>query len=144
MAYQVLLDLSAPAKSRREYPEVSYSVIAALVSGAMGIEPAHAGDDYDVQTLPQPMTKADELSVTSLRIKSNVLDVSHTSDAGTRMSNRSGPPIRWRAAFLGAVEKLSVNGRSVPAEHGFLPGGMRISWTTTNLPSGGSVTVSRQ
>jgi hypothetical protein len=142
-AYQVLLDIAAPGKPRREYPEVSYAVIAALISGAMGIEPAHAGDAYDVQTLPQPMTKADDLSVASLPMKGNILDIAHAADASTRFVNRKGPLIRWRAAFAGTVDHLKVNGRSVRAEHGLLAGGMHISWTTVTVPSGGSVTVSR-
>src|SRR5205823_764819 len=71
-AYRVLLDMAAPDKPRREYPEVSYAVIAAFVSGAMGIEPAHAGEAYDVQTLPQPITKEDDLSVASLRMKGKI------------------------------------------------------------------------
>jgi hypothetical protein len=143
-AYRVLLDMTAPDKPRREYPEVSYAAIAALVSGAMGIEPAHAGEAYDVQTLPQPMTKKDDLSVVSVRMKGNILDISHAGDTGTQFVNRNGPAIRWRAAFMGAVDRLSVNGRSVRAEHGSLVGGMPISWVTITVPAGGSVTVSRQ
>jgi len=143
-AYRVLLDMAAPDKPRREYPEVSYAVIAAFVSGAMGIEPAHAGEAYDVQTLPQPITKEDDLSVASLRMKGNILDISHAADASTHFVNRNGPAIRWRAAFMGAIDKLSVNGRSFRAERGSLAGGMPISWTTITVPSGGSVTVSRK
>ena len=142
-AYQVLDDLAAPGKPRREYPEVSYAVIAALVSGAMGIEPAPAGDTYDVQTLPQPMTKMDDLSVTSLRIKGNTVDISHVVGPGTRFFNRKGPALRWRAAFEGTVDKLQANGRLVRAEHGLLAGGMPISWTTVTVPSGGSAIVTQ-
>jgi hypothetical protein len=141
-AYRVLLDLAAPDKARREYPEVSYAVIAALVSGAMGIEPAHAGEAYDVQTLPQPMTKKGDLSVASLRMKGNILDIAHAADGSTHFVNRNGPPIRWRAAFIGAVNTLSVNGRFVRAEHGYLGGGRPISWTTITVPSAGSIIIS--
>lgn len=141
-AYRVLLDLSAPGKPRREYPEVSYAVIAALISGAMGIEPAHAGEAYDVQTLPQPMTKTDDMSATSLRIKSNVLDISHAAGASTRFVNREGAAIRWKAAFEGTADTLNVNGRSVRAGHGTLASGSPTCWTIVDVPAGGSVTVS--
>jgi len=46
-AYQVLFDLASPHKSRREYPEVSYAIVAAIICGAMGIEPAHTGESFD-------------------------------------------------------------------------------------------------
>jgi len=142
-AYQVLLDLAARGKPRHEYPEVSYAVIAAFVSGAMGIEPAPAGDSYDVRTLPQPMTKTEDLSVSSLRIKGNIVDISHVSGPGTRFVNRKGLALRWRAAFQGPVDNLQVNGRLVRAEHGLLAGGMPISWTTVTVPPGGSAIVTQ-
>jgi hypothetical protein len=142
-AYQVLLDLAAPGKPRREYPEVSYAVIAALVSGAMGIEPAPTGDSYDVRTLPQPMTKTDTFSVTSLRIKGNIVDISHFAGPGTRFVNRKGPVLRWKAAFEGSVDNLQVGRRLVRAEHGLVAGSMPISWTTVTVPLGGSVIVTQ-
>jgi hypothetical protein len=144
VAYRVLLDLSAPGKPRREYPEVSYGVIAALISGAMGIEPAHAADAFDVQTLPQPMAKADNLSVASLHIKSNILDITHTGETRTQFINRQGPAIRWKAQFVGTEEMLRVNDRWEHAEHGSLPGGTPISWIIVTVPPAGSVTVSRE
>jgi hypothetical protein len=121
-AYSVLLDLADPGKHRREYPEVSYGVVAAIVSGAMGIEPAPGGDDYDVQTLPQPLTRTDDLSISSLPIKGNLLEISHAGDRTTRFRNSAGSPIRWRAAFKGNAERLVVNGRPVPASHALLRG----------------------
>jgi hypothetical protein len=141
-AYSVLFDLADPGKSRREYPEVSYAVVAAIVSGAMGIEPAHAGDDYDVQTLPQPLTRTDDLTISSLPIKGNLLEISHAGDRSTRFSNTAGSPIRWRAAFKGNSEKLLVNGRPVPASHALLRGWLRISFTTITVKPGETAVVS--
>jgi hypothetical protein len=143
-AYRVLLDLSAPDKPRREYPEVSYAVISAIVFGAMGIEPGHGADTFDVLTLPQPMAKEDNLSLASLRIKNNVLDISHAGDSRTHFANREGPAIRWKAAFAGREHKLKINGRWVRAEHESLFGGRQISWAMITVPPGDSVTVSRR
>lgn len=142
-AYRVLLELSAPNKPRREYPEVSYAVIAAIVSGAMGIEPSYGGDSFDVQTLPQPMTKSDELSLKSLRIKNNVLDILEAGDTRTSLVNREGPMIRWKAAFTGIEQRLKVNDRVVRAEHGSFFGGVKISWVIVAVPPGGSAAVTR-
>ena len=142
-AYRVLLDLSDPAKPRREYPEVSYAVVAALISGAMGIEPAHAGAGYDVQSLPQPMNKGDDVSVASLPVRGNVLDLSQHGDIMQRLTNRKGPVLRWRAEFLGTEQRLMVDGKPVRAGHETFPGGKSISWTIVHLPPGSSVTVSR-
>jgi hypothetical protein len=141
-AYSVLFDLADPGKPRREYPEVSYAVVAAIISGAMGIEPAHAGEDYDVQTLPQPLTKTDDSTISSLPIKGNLLEISHTGDRTTRFRNTAGSPIRWRAAFKGFSERLLVNGRPVPASHALLRGCVQISFTTIAVKPGETAVVS--
>ena len=141
-AYQVLFDLSAQDKPRREYPEVSYAVISDIVSGAMGVEPSHLGDPYDVQTLSQPMTNDENLSLTSLRIKSNLIDITHQGAGCTQLTNRQGPSLRWRAAFKGSVAKIYINGRPRRAEHGTLPGKVPISWITTTVDPGSSALVS--
>lgn len=143
-AYQVLLDLSDPAKPRREYPEVSYAVIAGLVSGAMGIEPARAGAAHDIQSLPQPMMEGDDLSVTSLKIRHNLLDLAQHGDTMQRLTNQKGPAIRWRAEFPGTEQRLVVEGKPVSAEHETLPGGKPISWTIVVVPAATSVSVSRR
>jgi hypothetical protein len=143
-AWRVLLDLASPGKARREYPEVSYAVIAGLVSGAMGIEPAHGGDDFDVQTLAQPISQTDDMSVAGLRIKGNELDISHRGKTHTLMVNRRGPAIRWKAQFAGTMDRLNVDGRWQRAERGVLPGGMPVSWVVVNVPAGGSVSVSTE
>lgn len=143
VAYQVIFDLSAQNKARREYPEVSYGVIAAIVTGAMGIEPSHPSDRYDVQTLSQPAMRSEELSLSSLRIKANLLDIKHHGDASTRLTNRQGPSIRWKAVFTGNIAKIYVNGRSMLAEHGTMPGKTPISWVTTIVQPGSTVMVSR-
>lgn len=141
-AYQVLFDLSGQNKPRREYPEVSYAVVDAVIRGSMGIEPAHAGEPFDVQTLPQPLAQTDELSVSSLRIKGNILEISNVGGTRTRLINREGPVLRWKAGFEGAVEKLRVNGRLVRAHHALFAGGTRVSSTIVSVQPGHSAEVS--
>ena len=140
-AYSVLLDLADPGKPRREYPEVSYGVVAAIVSGAMGIEPGPAGGDYDVQTVPQLLTTTENSTISSLPIKGNSLEVSHAGNRSSRFSNTEGPPIRWRAAFVGNPQRLLVNGKPVPASHGLLRGCVQISFTTITVKPGETVVV---
>jgi hypothetical protein len=141
-AYSVLLDLADPGKPRREYPEVSYGVVAAIVSGAMGIEPGPAGADYDVQTLPQLLTTTENSTISSLPIKGSLLEVSHAGKISTRFSNTEGPAIRWRAAFIGNPQRLLVNGKPVIASHALLRGYVQISFTTITVKPGGTAVVS--
>lgn len=142
-AYRVLFDLASPDKQRREYPEVSYAVVDAIVRGTMGIEPSHAGDAYDVQTLPQPLTGEETLKVASLRIQGNLLDIASHGATTIDFNNRQGPSIRWKAAFKGDAAVLYANGHAVPAKHGALPGGTRTSWIIITVPPNSSAVVSK-
>jgi hypothetical protein len=142
-AYQVLADLSSPQKARREYPEVSYSVIEALVSGAMGVQAAHKDDAFDVLTLSRLQSDHDRATLSGLSIRRNQLDITHTGRSSTRLKNMSGPPVRWRAAFPGVVSRLHVDGTTVAANHSTSAGGAIVSWTDVTVPSGTTRVVSR-
>jgi hypothetical protein len=142
-AYQVLADISRPQKPRREYPEVSYSVIEAFVSGVMGLESGHHGDAFDVLTLSRLPADDDRATLSAVSIRKNRLDIRHTGRSSTRMKNVSGPPVRWRAAFPGAVSRLLVDGTEVAAGHSTSAGGTVISWTDVTVPSGAARVVSR-
>jgi len=141
IAYQVLLDLADPKKPRREYPEVSYAVVAAIISSAMGIEPSRAGDNYDVQTLPHSLPKTDSVSVSSLRLRGRVLDIWHRGSGETRFRNREGTAIRWMAAFDGTADKLRVNGRLVRASHAMTRGGLAMSFVINTVEPGATAVV---
>lgn len=140
--YSVLADISAPQKSRREYPEVSYAVIAAIVDGVMGLEPGHRGDEFGVSTLSR-LAEGDNATLAGVSIRQNKIDVTHTGRASTSLKNASGPALLWRAAFAGTVASLRVEGKTVGASHSTLPGGTAISWTMVDVPAGATVTVNR-
>jgi len=142
IAYQVLANISDPQKQRREYPEVSYSVIAAIVGGVMGIAPGNRNDGYDVSTLSRLSTKGDSATITALAIKQNQIEVSHTGSTVTSLTNLSGPPLWWRAEFPGKLAQLVIEGKAKPAMHCTTPEGVAISRIDVQVNSGSKVTVS--
>jgi hypothetical protein len=142
-AYQVLADISSLQKVRREYPEVSYSVIEAITSGVMGLEPGHEDDTFDVRTLSRLPSDHDRATLSDVSIRKNKLDIAHTGKSLTRLTNASGPAVRWRAAFYGWVSRLRVDGVAVAANHSTLAGGAVISWVNVTVPSGTARVVSR-
>jgi hypothetical protein len=142
-AYQVLADITSPQKRRREYPEVSYSVVEAFVSGVMGLEPAHHGDAFDVLTLSRLPADDDRATLSAVSIGKNRLDITHAGRSSTRLKNVSGPPVCWRAAFSGTVSRLLVDGTEVAAKHSTSAGGTVISWTDVTVSSGAARVVSR-
>jgi hypothetical protein len=142
-AYRILLDLSNPDKKRREYPEVSYSVIAAIVSGTMGLEPAEEVGNNTIQTLSQLPNKTGFAELDGVAIKHNVVDLRHTGISASSLTNRSGPPLQWKATFPGVVTNLQVNGKWTRAQHSSSPGATTLSWVTITVPPGSTSVVKR-
>jgi hypothetical protein len=141
VAYQVLASISDPQKSRREYPEVSYSVLEAIVSGVMGVTPGGGRDGYDVRTMSRLLNDDDRATITSLTIKRNQIEVSHTGGVSTTLSNLRGPALRWRAGFSGTFNQLIVAGKAVVATHTSTPEGVPISWTDLTIKPGTKIWV---
>ena len=143
VAYKVLADLSNPQKKRREYPEVSYSVIEAIVSGVMGIALGHSDDNFDVSTLSRLPADSDHATLTSVSLRNNQLNVTHTGTSTTRLKNNSGPALRWRAEFPGISPYLSIDGKRIAAEHAVTAEGVPISWADVGVPPGAAIVVSK-
>lgn len=142
-AYRVMADLSSPQKERREYPEVSYSVLEAFVSGTMGVQPSRARDGYDVRTMSQLPSEHDTATLSRVSIKKNLLDVMHAGSTETKLTNMSGPEIHWRATFRGTLSVLRVNGKTVEAHHSTTEEGIPVSWADVVVPAGGVAVASR-
>jgi hypothetical protein len=140
-AYRILLDLSNPDKQRREYPEVSYSVIAGIVSGAMGLEPFEGIGNATIQTLSQLRDGTGFAELRGAAIKHNVVDVRHVGTSSSSLTNRAGPPLQWRASFLGNVTDLQVNGKWMPAQHSSSSEAITTSWVTVTVPVGSTSVV---
>ena len=141
-AYQVLEDLSSPNKPRREYPEASFAVIEAIVSGVMGLEPSSAQQPFDVSTRSQLLEG--EATLSGVSICGNLLAVTHTGTSATRLANTSGPALRWRATFPDTVARLFVDGHPVTAHHSLDSGSSPVSWVDVTVMPGHSILVQRK
>lgn len=151
-AYEQILDLTGEGKNRREYPEVSYAVIGAIVTGLMGIELALAEPQKALQeafyvegtvsTLSRltPKTKWAELK--HVPIRANEISVRHDGLSKTKLTNTAGPGLIWNACFPGSHRKLLANGKAAEAT---LSGPARndqpLSCTTIAVGSGESKIV---
>lgn len=142
-AYQVLANISSPQKPRREYPEVSYSVIEAIVSGVMGLSPGSEKDAFDVSTLSRLPADTDHATLTDVAMKENKIDVIHTGHSMTSLNNKSGKVLRWRAEFLGTFENLRVEGKNVVAKHSLTDEGIAVSWAQVNVAPSTTVIVNK-
>jgi hypothetical protein len=140
-AYRIVLDLSNPDKKRREYPEVSYAVIAAIVSGTMGLEPSEEAGNATIQTLSQLSDGSGFAELRDVAIKHNVVDVRHVGTSSSSLTNRSGPPLQWKARLPGIVGRLKVNGEWMRAQHSSARDTMNNSWVIVTVPPGSTSVV---
>ena len=151
VAYQQMLDLARPGRDRREYPEVSYSVIGAIVTGAMGIavqsapmsEAAQNGQFVDraVRTLPALGSQTAWAELRNLPIRANTVAVRHEGNRLTTFTNTRGPALIWQPSFVGKFGVLLVDGHRIQARSGKDRSGREISWVRVTVGAGNSVRV---
>ena len=137
-AYRELLSLSAPTRARREYPEVSFSVVGSIVTGVMGIsvDPVQVGheaellryfDNPAIATLAQLPPAATFAELRHLGIRANDVTVRHEGAASSALTNHRGPALVWQPMFAGRHATLLVNGVRTKATSMTLPGGREAS-----------------
>jgi len=140
-AYRWLLQLSDPGTARREYPEVSFAVVGAIVSGLMGIEPSET--QGQITTLAR-LTKATSWAqVSGLPVGGNVIDVRHNGTDETVLTNRSGTPITWVAQFSGGAGELSLGDLPLETHRAMDRAGRPVVWGLVTVAPGNSKTVGR-
>jgi hypothetical protein len=151
VAYAQLIDLTREDRARRDYPEVAYSVVGAIVTGMMGVtvEPvspmqaAMEGTYVDriVRTLSALVPQTEWAELRNLPIRANRVSVRHEEGRSSVFTNQEGPALIWQATFAGSFDTLLVDGRPVRShpEKGYL--GREFSWVRTPVGSGRTVRI---
>ncbi|GGG65058.1 MGH1-like glycoside hydrolase domain-containing protein [Paenibacillus radicis (ex Gao et al. 2016)] len=114
-ALRSLKALMEPSLERREYPEVSYSAVGAVVSGLMGISADGISGVTTESKLAGELTWA-ELSL--VPVLGRTIAVKHQGTTHTEFSNLSGAALRWKAKFRteaaeGQTAGLNHNGLAI-------------------------------
>jgi hypothetical protein len=133
-AYAILLALMDPGLKRREYPEVSFSVIRTIAVGVMGIEPDAA--EQVVATRPSLTRETEWVRIKNVPVFQNEISVLHTGLASSIFINQSGPAIKWKAAFPGRPATLMVDGRAVASTVEMDPAGHPVSYVMVEVGPG--------
>jgi len=115
-AREEIIRLTHKDMNRREYPEVSFAMIGAMVNGLMGIEPGET--EGAVTTISRLCTDDAWAEMRSIPVHGRMIDLRHTGRTESVLRNRSDKSISWIAGFLSNSGKLNVNGKSTAAEKG--------------------------
>jgi hypothetical protein len=140
-----MIDLTRKGRKRREYPEVSYSVVGAIATGLMGIrvEPrlplaeVTEGKSLEtvVTTMPQLTGKIAWAELRNLPVQGNAISVRHTGNQSTDLTNAGEKTLVWKASFAGSFATLLVDGKSLKAQSESKGPGSIWSWVEVTVPA---------
>lgn len=130
-AYQTLIYLTKKDTKRREYPEVSFAVIGAIVNGLMGIQPNAVRNA--IFTLPRFSKETDWVEIGNLSVLSHEISVKHTGLTKTELINNSDQTLNWVAQFPGEYAALNIDGKFRKAHHK-LQNGVSCSYIEVEVP----------
>jgi len=133
-AYQYILKLTDPKLKRREYPEISFAVIAAITAGIMGIEP-HA-DKERIRTeakLPASVKKA---RMDNIPIFGGEISVEQIGNKLIKFTNHTGGGVLWQPVFYYDTAEILVDGKVVVARHDKKQNGQVFSYVDITVENG--------
>lgn len=117
-AYKQMTALTQSNQQRREYPEVSYSVIGALVMGLMGIcvepifpfEHSNASNAlrFAIVTLPRLTSSSPAAELHHLPAQNTSISVRHQGNQSTTLTNHGRSAVQWKASFHGRCEAIHI------------------------------------
>lgn len=125
-AYEHILDLSAPEKERREYPEVSFTLIESIISGLAGVSADAA--KRQISTLSRMPEVSQQLSIKNIPIFSGEINLNHLSPSTSILQNRTGETISWKVRFYGQHKNVYVNGKMQQAYNETTEGDNTVSY----------------
>ena len=126
MAYAHVLDLSSPGKKRREYPEVSFTIIESIISGIAGVK-ADATNNQ-ISTLSRMPQVSQQLTIKNIPVFNGEISLTHSSPASSILLNKTGETISWKARFYGQHKDVYVNGKKQKASTMTTDGALTISF----------------
>lgn len=138
-AYSALLEMIDPQLKRREYPEVSFSVIGALFTGTMGM--SVEAFRQSVNTLPRLTEELDWIKVMNVPLMGGYVDLAHYRNDVSILTNKTEHNLRWEAQFVGLYRQMNVNGVEMPSQLTTDNNGSIISTVAINLQPGDRVSV---
>lgn len=136
-AYDVLMDLTRSDKPRREYPEVSYGVVEAMVMGMMGLK----SENTIISTKSRLSENTFWVKFDNIPIHENLISLRHDGRNQSTFHNQSKEVLVWRACFDGDFDQIIVNGRPIKTTQSTAISGQLMSWVEVEVSGGEHVTA---
>lgn len=132
--YRALTAMMDPGLKRREYPEVSYTVIGNLGAGLIGLRPLVP--EQTVETFPQLTNETGWAALHHAPMGRNVISVKHINNGDTSLTNENGPALAWRAGFPGKFHALFSNGKEILTTNAIRSSGAAETYSIVHVERG--------
>jgi hypothetical protein len=132
--YCALKAMMDPGLKRREYPEVSYTVVGNLGAGLMGIRPLQL--EQTIETFPQLTVETHWAALHHAPIGRNVISVKHINNGETSLTNENGPALAWRATFPGKFHTLFSSKKEILATNAIRSSGTAETCSIVHVERG--------
>lgn len=140
-AYKKLLAMTDSTVRRRDYPEVSYAVIDAVVEGLMGI--AFNAPEAKITTCSQLTDEVKWVGLENIPWKEGIVSLKHYSTNASELTLDNEKPVLWKAGFKGTDKTLWVNGKKAKAFQAVDGNGESIVYTEIKVESGKTYKISK-
>jgi hypothetical protein len=118
-AHALMLRLANPSTQRREYPEVSYGLIEAVVQGLMGVDADastrtvgtlyRSAEPTESSQSARSSQSVRSSQLTDLPVLNTTVTLTHFSNSRSVLINTGQHSFRWKARFAGYFAKAFVN-----------------------------------
>jgi len=113
-AMRIWLKMTSPDYKRREYPEVSFAAVDAIVCGYMGLRADAAANTLYTRSAAKDGEWAQILDAP---VWGGCIDLMHEGKSASELTNRTGRTLLWKARLSGHTAILPVEpGETVRAE----------------------------
>lgn len=111
LANELLKELCSIKNTRRNYPEISFTVIEHITRGLMGID----ANQNRIETISRLAQNQNWASVRGIPIRGSVIGVKHEGKNKTIFENLGDKEIVWKVKFEGDYNMIEVNKNKVSA-----------------------------
>ncbi|WBW99084.1 hypothetical protein [Oceanirhabdus sp. W0125-5] len=125
-AFEVLKELMSPLLKRREYPEVSFSVVGSIITGMMGVNPD--ATRKVIETTPRLTDEVDWITIDNIPVFENEISLRYNKNKEAVLRNISGDTLYWKAAFENDVQELIVDDIKVKTKKEIKIDGLKYSY----------------
>lgn len=138
-AYETLLYLCNENTERREYPEVSFSVVGSVATGLMGMKPNVRTNS--IMTVSRLSDNDAWVELLNVPVFQNKVNLRHVGLSKSILTNKEGEVFTWNAFFPGRHKTINVDGAPQRVLFGNEISGQKTTGVEVTIQPGQTVEV---